>query len=232
MTSRKSRDSYLDSLSITGDKKTKDTLHIIAHDVGTSGTKTVLVSIGDKIKIVSSYLTEYKIMYPAGIPNAAEQDTGDWWNAICNGTKNVIKSANILPENIDAISFSTQGQCSLFIDEHGNPLDNPYIWIDGRAVKEFEIGAKTGWPKISGYNLAKIVRYLVITGGGPGSAKDPLWKYIWFRNNKPEQFSKLYKMLDCKDFLIFKCTGNISCTADSATAVWLFDSRKGKMCWN
>src|SRR5271157_104622 len=211
---------------------TQRRLLIIAHDVGTSGTKTVLVSIGDTIDILSSHLTEYGILYPEGIQNGAEQDVNDWWRAICEGTKKVLELADVAPERIDVITFSTQGQCSLFVDEHGDPLDNPYIWIDGRAVKEFEAGARRGIIKVSGYDIFKIAKFLIVTGGGPGSAKDPLWKYVWFKNNKPEQFKKLHKMLDCKDYLIFKCTGKYYCTGDSATAVWLFDSRKGKMRWS
>jgi xylulokinase len=207
-------------------------LLVIAHDVGTSGTKTILISISDKIEIVSSHLTEYGILYPEGIKNGAEQVANDWWQAICDGTKKVLESAEIAPESINVITFSTQSQCSLFVDDKGDPLDNPYIMIDGRAVKEFEAGMRDGLIKISGYNLFKTARYLRITGGAPGSAKDPLWKYAWFKNNRPEQFKKLYKMLDCKDYLIFKCTGKFYCTGDSASTVWLFDSRKGRMNWH
>ena len=217
--------------SIEMHAKMANQLYIIAHDNGTSGTKTVLARISDKIEIISSHLTEYKVFYPEGIPHACEQDPKDWWRAVCEGTKSVMEESGLSPDQINGISFSTQTQCSLFVDENGEPLDRAYIWIDGRAEKEFVEGMKKGI-KVSGYNLGKVLKYLPITGGAPGSAKDPLWKYVWFKNNKPEQFKKLHKMIDVKDYLIFKCTGHLLTSSDAACMTWLLDTRPGKFSWD
>ncbi len=205
--------------------------YIIAHDNGTSGTKTCLTRISDKIEILGSHLTEYGVSYPEGIPHACEQNPLDWWRAICEGTKHVIKSSGITPDQISGITFSTQTQCALFVDESGNPLDNPYIWIDGRSTKEYEKGMKGGI-QVSGYNLAKILKWIKIAGGGPASPKDQVWKYKWFQNHKPDLFKKLHKMLDCKDYLVFKCTGNMYTSVDSAAITWLFDTRPGRFVWS
>nr|MDO8086436.1 FGGY-family carbohydrate kinase [Candidatus Sigynarchaeum springense] len=205
--------------------------YIIAHDNGTSGTKTCLTKITDKVEIVGSHITEYGVIYPEGIAHACEQDPREWWRAICEGTKHVIKQAGITPDQVSGITFSCQTQCSLFVDENGMPLDNAYIWIDGRATKEFEKGIKGGLV-ISGYNVGKILKWIKYAGGGPASAKDQVWKYKWFQNHKLDQFKKLYKMLDCKDYLVFKCTGNMLTSVDSAAIVWLFDTRPGKFKWS
>lgn len=205
--------------------------YILAHDNGTSGTKTCLTRITDKIEIVGSHLTEYGVIYPEGIPHACEQDSREWWRAICEGTKHVLKDTGVAPDQVNGITFSTQTQCALFVDENGNPLDNPYIWIDGRAVKEYEKTLKTGL-KVSGYNMGKTLKWLSITGGAPGSPKDAIWKYQWFRNHKPDLYKKLHKMLDCKDYLVYKCTGNMYTTVDSAGILWLLDTRPGKFRWS
>ncbi len=206
-------------------------LYIIAHDNGTSGTKTCLTRISDKVEIVGSHLTEYGVIYPENIAHACEQDPREWWRAICEGTKNVVKQAGITPEQVGGVTFSCQTQCSLFVDEKGAPLDNAYIWIDGRSVKEYEKGIKGGL-QISGYNVAKILKWIKIAGGGPASPKDQVWKYRWFADHKPDLFKKLYKMLDCKDYLVFKCTGNMCTSVDSAAIVWLFDTRPGQFKWS
>ncbi|MBN2152580.1 MAG: FGGY-family carbohydrate kinase [Candidatus Lokiarchaeota archaeon] len=208
-----------------------DPLYIIAHDNGTSGTKTCLTRISDKIEIVGSHLTEYGVIYPEGIPHACEQDPREWWRAICEGTKHVMKQSGIAPDQVGGITFSCQTQCSLFVDEKGVPLDNAYIWIDGRSVREYEKGIKGGL-QVSGYNLAKILKWIKIAGGGPASPKDQVWKYKWFSNNKPDRFKKLHKMLDCKDYLVFKCTGNMCTSVDSAAIVWLYDTRPGRFGWS
>jgi xylulokinase len=204
---------------------------IIAHDNGTSGTKTVLTRLTDKIEIVGSHLTEYNAIYPEGIPHACEQDPRYWWRAICEGTRHVLKQSGITADQVDGISFSTQTQCALFVDENGTPLDNPYIWIDGRATKEYEKGIKTGI-KVSGYNLVKILKWMDITGGGPASPKDQIWKYQWFKNHKPDLYKKVHKMLDCKDYLVYKCTGNMLASVDSAAITWLYDTRPGAFKWS
>nr|MDO8110585.1 FGGY-family carbohydrate kinase [Candidatus Sigynarchaeota archaeon] len=207
-------------------------LYIIAYDNGTSGTKVAITKITDKIEIVGSYLAEYGVIYPEGIPNACEQDPKEWWRAICEGTKHVIQQSGITVDKIDGISFSTQTQCALFVDEKGEPLENPYIWIDGRATEQYEKGIKRGLLKASGYNLGMILKFISVTGGGPASPKDQIWKYQWFKQHKPDKYKHLYKMLDCKDYLVFKCTGNMHTSVDSAAITWLYDTRPGKFVWH
>ena len=206
-------------------------LIVITHDNGTSGTKTCLISVSDKIEILASKMTEHGVIYPEGIPHAAEQDPKEWWRAVCEGTKAVLAQSNIKPDQIEGISFSTQTQCALFVDKEGNPLDNPYIWIDGRAVKEFEV-LRDGLIKVAGYDVFKMLQFVKVTGGGPGSAKDQMWKYQWFKKNKPELYKKVYKMLDVKDYLVFRCTGKMLCSKDTAHILWLYDTRPGKMEWH
>jgi sugar (pentulose or hexulose) kinase len=58
-------------------------LLVITHDNGTSGTKTCLISVSDKIEILASKMTEHGVIYPEGIPHAAEQDPKEWWRAVC-----------------------------------------------------------------------------------------------------------------------------------------------------
>ncbi|MBD3186519.1 carbohydrate kinase [Candidatus Bathyarchaeota archaeon] len=205
---------------------------ILAHDVGTSGNKTGLIKIEDKIEMIGSKTIEYGILHPENIPHGVEQKAGDWWNAICEGSKQVLKQASIQPTQVDAITFSCQTQGAVFVDEYNAPLDNPYIWMDARAVKELEDGLGHGPFKIQGMNLRKLIQFLRITGGAPGTAKDPLWKYWWFKRHKPDRFKKLHKMLDVKDYLIAKCTGNFYTTLDYAQLVWLFDTRPGKLEWH
>ena len=80
------------------------TRYILAHDLGTSGNKATLFSEnGELIKSVT-------VSYPAHYFNDTwvEQDADDWWNAVCQSSKQLIAEAGIAPEAIGAISFSGQ----------------------------------------------------------------------------------------------------------------------------
>ncbi|UYP46330.1 Glycerol kinase [Candidatus Lokiarchaeum ossiferum] len=204
--------------------------YVIAHDVGTTGMKSCLYEIKGSVKLLDCVMTEYTLYTtPDG---GAEQDEKDWWNAICIGTKKIIKHSGHSPSNIHGISFTTQLQGSIMVDKNGKVLRRPMIWLDGRAVKEFEKVLAHGLIRIEGYHWFKIIIWLIITGGGPGTAKDPLFKYLWVKNNEPEVFEQTYKWLDVKDYLIFKCTGNYCMTGDSAQLTWLYDTRPRKLRWH
>ena len=64
------------------------------------------------------------------------------------------------------------------------------------------------------------------------TAKDPLWKYHWVKDNEPELFEKADKWLDVKDYLNLRCTGNAVMTQDSANITFIYDTRPGKLGWS
>jgi xylulokinase len=72
----------------------------------------------------------------------------------------------------------------------------------------------------------------MVTGGLAGTAKDPLWKYHWVRENEPEIFRRLHRWIDVKDYLVHRATGNFAMTYDSAHLTWVFDTRPGKLEWS
>ena len=98
--------------------------YLIAHDLGTSGDKASLFSIEGKL--VKSYTASYKTHYFHN--NYAEQETEDWWEAICRSTKEIVK--DIEPEAVLGISFSSQMQACVVVDEKGNALYGQLVEID------------------------------------------------------------------------------------------------------
>ena len=207
-----------------------DKKYVITHDVGTTGMKSCLYEIKKTVKLLDCYMIEYPL-YTTN-DGGAEQEESDWWNAICDGTKKIIERSGHSPSNIHGISFTTQLKGTILVDKNGKVLRRPMIWLDGRAVKEFEKTLAHGLIRIEGYHWLTIIKWLLITGGGPGTAKDPLFKYLWVRNNEPELFKQIHKWLDVKDYLIFKCTNSYSMTKDSAHLTWLYDTRPGKLGWH
>jgi len=208
----------------------KDENHVLSYDIGTTGNKTCLYKVADKIELVDSCLAEYPLqVLPDG---GAEQDVDDWWNAICKTTNTILSRTKVDPSAIRGIAFCCQMQGSIMVDSTGRPLRNAMNYLDARATKQIDEFLHTGLIRISGYNAFTTLKSLRITGGLAATAKDPLWKYHWVRENEPEVFSKVYKWLDVKDYLLLRCTGNYGMTQDSANLTFLYNTRPGHMGWD
>ena len=198
---------------------------VIAYDVGTTGIKTCVFEISDKIKLIASAMKGYElyILENGGI----EQEPADWWKAMCITTKDVLKECNISPDRIKGISFCAQMQGLVLTDKKGIPVRRAMSYMDYRGKNELKDGLGNGL-KISGVNVFKLIKSLKTTGAVAASVKDPVWKYKWVQKNEPENYKKIYKWVDVKEFLILKCTDEFIMTEDSAFATLLYDTRKGK----
>jgi xylulokinase len=81
-----------------------DQKYLIAHDVGTGGSKAALTDM--RGKIIASRFCPYPTDYPR--ENWAEQDPELWWKAITTSTSEVMKETKTKPEDVAGMIFSTQ----------------------------------------------------------------------------------------------------------------------------
>lgn len=203
--------------------------YIITYDIGTTGVKTCLFSITDKLNLVESSYKGYGLyMVDNG---GAEQDPEEWWTAICLTTKDILKKSGASPSEISAVSFCSQMQCLVLVDKEGRPVRRAMSYMDNRAYRQFSSGIGRGL-KVSGLNVHKLISSLVITKAVAASVKDPVWKYNWVRDNEPDNFKHVYKWLDAKDYLITRFTGEFVMTEGSAYATLLYGTRPGKRGWS
>ena len=205
-------------------------MYIIIYDFGTSSVKTCLFKLGSDIQLVAGSAAEYGLYVSDN--GGAEQDTEEWWAALCSTTRDLFRMSNVKPEEIEGMAFCSQMQGAVFVDENGNALRRPMNYLDQKGVREYKECMGKGIIKVSGCSLYKLTRNLVVNYAGSTSSKDPVWKYKWVENNEPAVFNKMYKWLDIGDYLTSRCTGRIVRTADSAFATFLYDTRKGKEGWN
>ena len=203
--------------------------YILAYDIGTTGVKTCLFGVDKIIKLLASASRGYPlyIMEDGG----AEQDGDDWWNAMRESTAELFTKTDIKPEQVAGISFCSQMQGLVLVDENGVPVHRPMSYMDQRAKEEIKKGIANGI-QVAGANIFKLIPSLRITGAVSSSVKDPVWKYKWIEAHEPENFARAYKWLDVKDYLICRCTGEFTMTEDSAFATLIYDTRKGKEGWS
>ena len=204
-------------------------LYAIAYDVGTTGVKTCLFAIDSEVRLLAGEYEAYDLYI---LPNGgAEQDAGQWWDAMCKSTRRLLEKVDIGPEQIGGISFCSQMQGMVLVDREGNALRRPMSYMDQRATREFR-ECQTHGITVSGVALPMLLKSLLITRAASTSVKDPLWKYKWVQKNEPEIFAKAYKWLDVKEYLICRCTGECVMTRDSAYSTFLYDTRKGHEGWS
>jgi len=202
--------------------------YILAHDLGTSGNKAALFDLN--LELISQTKENYPLYYPK--LGWAEQNPEDYWDAVKKATITVIQQSNIAPDEILAVVFDCQMNCTIPIDSEGNPLMKSISWLDTRAAPLTRKFSK-GLIKISGYGLKNILMFLKITGGAPGfNGKDPISHILWIKENQPEIYEKTYKFLSVKDYIIYKCTKKAVTSRDLGHTSWMMNTNPGIFEWS
>ena len=195
--------------------------YVLAFDHGTSGVKAAICSMYGE---VLDFVFEKTPVYLIG-KSGAEQDPDEWWKAIIKTTHQLIDKDNVPIDDIVAISCSSQWSGTIPVDADGNHLMNAIIWMDSRGAPYLRKILK-GFPKISGYPLKDIIRFIYKTGGAPGlSGKDPISHILYIKNELPEIYDKTYKFLDCVDYLNLKFSGRFAASTGSITLHWVTNTR-------
>lgn len=188
-------------------------MYLIGTDIGTQGTKSVLVN--EKGKVLSEATREYDVITPK--PNWAEVWPDVWVKAAFETIKEVIERANVPKKNIAGIAISgLYGGSGIPVDRNMEPLRPCLIWMDRRAVRETE------WVK---ENVPKDLIFS-ITGNYVDSYYG-FTKIMWIRNNEPEIWKKVYKFVTPKDYVIHRMTGCLAIDYSSAGNLGgVFDVKK------
>ncbi|QCX34340.1 hypothetical protein FDN13_11850 [Caloramator sp. E03] len=167
--------------------------YIIAHDVGTSCSKAVLVDTDGRICCHES--CDYPLSVPH--PNWVEQNPEDYWRAVTKCTRDVIKKSSVSPKDIIGIVFTTQAMGIIPIDKDGNVLRPNITWVDGRA----EVQAKKIMKRFLGSGVFKSIVGIELMG------KDVIPKLLWIKENEPDIYNKTEYFLDVNGYLRFMASG-------------------------
>ena len=183
-------------------------------DVGTSGTKTLLID--ESGKVIAEANAEYSLHTPR--PGWTEQDPEDWWNATVKTVRAVIKKSKTKPAEIKAIGLSGQMHGSVFLDKKDKVIRPALLWNDQRTEAECnEITSSAGGRKA----LIKMIANPALTG-----FQAP--KILWLRNNEKRNFDRLAKVLLPKDEIRRRLTGGYVSEVSDASGTLLLDVVKRK----
>jgi xylulokinase len=180
--------------------------YLLAHDLGTTGNKATLFTTEGEF--VDSITYEYKTNFYNG--NWAEQNPIDWFLAVCSTNQSLLLGKD--KKDVVAIAFSGQMQGCVCVNKKGELLRNAIIWADQRSTKEEEYIRN----KIDEKEFYHITGHKI-------SPSYSIEKLMWIKNNEPDIYKKIYKMLLPKDYIIYLLTGNFVTDYSDASGTNGFD---------
>ncbi|TYQ16615.1 UNVERIFIED_CONTAM: xylulokinase [Acetivibrio alkalicellulosi] len=186
---------------------------LLGVDIGTSGTKTVLFD--ENGNTIASALEEYALYQPN--VGWAEQDPEDWWKATYISINKVISKSGVNVDDIKGVGLSGQMHGAVLLDKNANVLRKAIIWCDQRSYLECEQITST----IGKERLIEITANPALTGFTAS-------KILWVKNNEPEIFEKVSKILLPKDYIRYRLTGEFATEVSDASGMQLMDIPKRK----
>ena len=188
--------------------------YLLGFDVGSSSVKASLVDADTGVCAASAFYPEKEAPIIAVKAGWAEQDPQMWWNNAKLSLKKVMADAGVKGEDIKAIGISYQMHGLVCVDKDMNVLRPSIIWCDSRAVpygeKAFgEIGAE------------KCLSHLLNSPGNFTAAK-----LAWVKDNEPDIFAKIYKIMLPGDYIAMKLSGTINTTISGLSEGMFWDFKE------
>ena len=191
-------------------------MYLLGYDIGTSSVKASLVNRETGAIAATAFWPEKEAEIIAKKPGWAEQRPEMWWDNMKEATRMVVSKTGAKPEDIEAIGISYQMHGLVCVDKDKQVLRPSIIWCDGRAVpygnKAFEaIGSD------------QCLSHLLNSPGNFTAAK-----LAWVKDNEPEVFEKIYKIMLPGDYIAMRLSGEINTTISglSEGIFWDFKNRE------
>ena len=190
--------------------------YTIGVDIGTSGTKSLLIDPDGNI------LAEASASYGLAMPKPlwTEQDPEDWWAATAKTIRAVIKQSRVARAAIKCIGLSGQMHGSVFLDKNGKVIRPALLWNDQRTAEECEQITSLAGGRLE---LIRMVANPALTGFTAP-------KILWLRNHEPKRYDRLRHVLLPKDEIRRRLTGEVATDVSDASGMLLLDVRN--RCWS
>lgn len=192
-------------------------LYLLGYDIGSSSIKAALVEADTRstIKVVQSPTTEMEIIAHEG--GWAEQDPEIWWANLCQATRNLFQSTDVVPKNIAGIGIAYQMHGLVLVDKDQQVLRPSIIWCDSRAV---ELGDRA----FKDLGEERCLSHLLNSPGNFTASK-----LKWVRENEPQVFEKVDKFMLPGDYIAMRLTGEICSTVSGLSEGILWDFKNNRI---
>ncbi|HZI23621.1 MAG TPA: FGGY family carbohydrate kinase [Chryseolinea sp.] len=188
--------------------------YLLGYDLGSSSVKASLVNAETGQAVASAQSPAEEMSMLAVKPGWAEQDPEMWWEHVIKSTKSCLQKSGANASDIAAIGISYQMHGLVCVDKNQKALRPSIIWCDSRAV---EIGNEAFRKLGEKYCLERLLN-------SPGNFTAS--KLKWVKENEPEVYAQIYKVMLPGDFIAMKLTGEIATTASGLSEGMLWDYEK------
>ena len=196
--------------------KTGKDMLLLGIDLGSSSVKASVIDGESGECLASAFYPKDEMKIVAINPGWAEQDPEDWWLNLRSAIHECINQLGNRKDGIGAIGISYQMHGLVAVGSDMKPLRSSIIWCDSRAVKY----GQDAFEKLgSDFCLSHLLN-------SPGNFTAA--KLAWVKENEPELFDRIHKIMLPGDYIAMRMTGEIvtSFTGLSEGIFWDF-SRGG-----
>lgn len=185
----------------------------IGVDLGTSAVKLLLMDEQGQIKNVVS--KEYPLEFPQ--PGWSQQNPEDWRKAMMEGIPELL--TGFRGTDVAGIGCGGQMHGLVILDENDHVIRPAILWNDGRTAKQVDhLNNEIGKERLS--QLTANIAFAGFTAP----------KILWVKENEPENFNKIAKIMLPKDYINYVLTGVHSCDYSDASGMLLLDVQH--KCWS
>ncbi len=192
-------------------------IYLLGLDIGSSSVKASAVNAETGTSIGSAMSPEKEMEMISVESGWAEQHPHMWWEHTVKAVRKAIADNSIRAENIKAIGISYQMHGLVAVDKNRQVLRPSIIWCDSRAA---EIGKKAFHDLGEEYCLKHFLN-------SPGNFTAS--KLKWVRENEPEIYQKIDKIMLPGDYIAMKLTGRICTTVSGLSEGILWDHLNDKL---
>ena len=188
--------------------------YLLGFDVGSSSVKASLVDADTGVCAADAFFPEREAPITAVKAGWAEQDPQMWWDNAKFALQKVMHVANVKGEEIKAIGISYQMHGLVCVDKNLQVLRPSIIWCDSRAVPYGERAFK---------DLGKemCLGHLLNSPGNFTAAK-----LAWVKENEPELFDRIYKVMLPGDYIAMRLSGQINTTISGLSEGMFWDFKE------
>ncbi len=190
--------------------------YLLGFDVGSSSVKASLVDMESGQCAASAFYPESEAPIKAVKAGWAEQNPEDWWQYLKLSLRKIMAETGATGEQVKAIGISYQMHGLVCVDKDLKPLRDAIIWCDSRAVpygdRAFnELGSEL------------CLSHLLNSPGNFTASK-----LAWVKENEPELFEKIHKIMLPGDFIALKLSGVCNTTASGLSEGMLWDFKENR----
>jgi xylulokinase len=190
--------------------------YLLGIDVGSSSVKASLLDVVTGKCAGDAHYPKTEQIIESPEPGYAEQDPQCWYDTMKLSIADAMKEAGAKPEEIKAIGIAYQMHGLVCVDKDQNVLRKAIIWCDSRAVPYGEAA-------FNALGGEKCLSHLMNSPGNFTASK-----LAWVKENEPELFAKIDKIMLPGDWLAMKLTGEACTTASGLSEGMLWDFKEEK----